>query len=47
MEEVLVPPSALDQGARFDDVTSMLYLRADEQTDGQDIYLTNISYTTK
>jgi hypothetical protein len=42
-----IPVKELDQGARFDDVTSMLYLRADEQTDGGDIYLKNISYTAK
>jgi hypothetical protein len=42
-----IPIAELDQGADFVDVTSLFYLRADEQTDGKDIYLKNIYYTVK
>ena len=42
-----IPLSELDQGAELVDVTSLFYLRADEQTDGRDIYLKNIYYTLK
>ena len=42
-----IPMSKLIRGADFRDVTSLFYLRADEQTDGQEIQLRNIYYLAK
>lgn len=40
-----IPMRKLDQGAALQDMTSLLYLRADTGTDGQEIQLRNIYYS--
>jgi hypothetical protein len=34
----------MDRGANFTDVTSLLFLRGDENNDGRHLYLRNIYY---
>jgi exo-beta-1,3-glucanase (GH17 family) len=42
-----IPISTLDQGAELQDMTSLIYLRADTGTDGREIQLRNIYYSLK
>lgn len=39
-----IPVSEMDKGANFKDVTSIIYLRGDQNNDGKHLYLKNIYY---